>query len=112
MHTCFQPGLLFLILAWHVCLDRRLLQRADIAVNSQYASTQIFWLIAFENQTNRVHSKHREWSWPKHNVTEEIMMLAYDMRSEATLLIGSRAYPLKRQPGVRYQLGVLRWQQS
>jgi hypothetical protein len=30
----------------------------------------------------------REKSWPKHDLTEGIMTLADDMRSDATLLIG------------------------
>ena len=33
-------------------------------------------------------SGQREQSWPKHNMTEGIMMLAEDKRPEATLLIG------------------------
>jgi len=30
----------------------------------------------------------RGWSWPKHEVTEKIMMSAEDKRPEATLFIG------------------------
>jgi len=36
----------------------------------------------------RVHPGKREWFRPEHDVTVGIMMLANDMRSEATRLIG------------------------
>jgi hypothetical protein len=39
----------------------------------------------------------RERSRPKHDVTEGIMTLAEDMRSEATLLIGLSLNALQRQ---------------
>jgi hypothetical protein len=39
----------------------------------------------------------REWSRPKHDVTEEIMTSANDMRPEATRLIGLNYNALQRQ---------------
>jgi len=39
-------------------------------------------------RTVRVLPGQREWSRPKHNMTEGIMTLAEDKRPETTLLIG------------------------
>ena len=46
----------------------------------------------------------REWSRPKHDVTEGIMTSADDMRPEATLLIGLSYNVLWRQTHIRYEL--------
>jgi len=43
------------------------------------------------------HPGQREWSRPKHDVTEGIMMSAEYMMPEATLLIGLSNYALQRQ---------------
>jgi hypothetical protein len=48
-------------------------------------------------RTTRVLSSQRELSWPKHDVTERIMMLADHMGPEATLLIGFSWYALQHQ---------------
>ena len=48
-------------------------------------------------RTTRVLPGRREQSRPKHDVTEGTMSLAYDMWSEATLVIGLTWYALQRQ---------------
>jgi len=46
----------------------------------------------------------REWSRPKHDVTEGIMTSADDMRPEATLLIGLSHIALQRQTRILNEL--------
>jgi len=48
-------------------------------------------------RTTRVLPGQREWSQPKYDVTEGIMTLAEDKRSEATLLMGLSSNALQRQ---------------
>jgi hypothetical protein len=44
----------------------------------------------------------RDWSRPKHDVTEGIMTSAEDLRSEATRLIRLSWYALQRHTRIRY----------
>jgi hypothetical protein len=60
----------------------------------------IFWLQVI--RTNNALPGQREWSRPKHDVTEGIMTSAEDMRLEATLLIGVSSNALQRQTRMSY----------
>jgi hypothetical protein len=62
----------------------------DTTVDSQYAIKRDRHLMASGDKGVGALPGQREWSRPKHDVTEGIMMPADDMRPEATLLIGLR----------------------
>jgi len=61
-------------------------QRQQLIVNMQVCGTHD--LLPQAIRVIMLLSSQREQSRPKHDVTEGIMMLAKDKRSEATLLIG------------------------
>jgi len=70
-------------------------QTRHLIVNTRVCGTS--GLSSQAIRTTRVLPGQREQSRPKHDVTEGTMTLAYDMRPEATLVIGLTWYELQRQ---------------
>jgi hypothetical protein len=99
----FRPHSLYLKLAGLIL--------SDTTVESQYASKRDPRPIVSGDRVIGVLPGQRERSRPKHDVTEECIMSADDMRPEATVLIGLSTYAWQCQTHILYELmrQNLRW---